>query len=420
MTITVQNHTTTSPTSSSLGNNNAETKLVVIYAPPGMAGHLFPTVEFGKLLVAQGLEVTVVLSAVGDADGLTNIRAANPSLSFHCLPSPVLPPANADSFEAKVFGLARASLPDLRDFLRSASPAALVIDFFCASALEVGAELGIPTYFFLTTCISVVAFGLCQPVMDEHTTLSFRDLGGDLVHAPGLPPIPADHLPAFTLDRNSLPLLGAACRRRHRLRPLHPRTANTALVLHRAAGKARRGWGWDRAPRPRVPFMARCPAQGQCGISLFWQLRTVQRGAGQADGGWAGDERATVLVGCPAPCNRRRAQPVGRRRARPGHALSHGFPAPDQGEGTGRHVVGTAAGGTGPWRGRRVRDTLRMELGAGGGHGGRADAGVASVRGATHEQGVPGGRDAAGRGHGRVRQTDGGSSGGGRQGQVAD
>uniref|UniRef100_A0A453DL49 Uncharacterized protein n=1 Tax=Aegilops tauschii subsp. strangulata TaxID=200361 RepID=A0A453DL49_AEGTS len=40
--------------------------------------------------------------------------------------------------------------------------------------------------------------------MDEQTTLSFRDLGGDLVHAPGLPPIPADHLPAFTLDRNSL------------------------------------------------------------------------------------------------------------------------------------------------------------------------------------------------------------------------
>lgn len=185
-------------------NNTTPTSLVVIYAPPGMAGHLFPTVEFGKLLVVQGLEVTVVLSGVGDADDLTRTRAANPSLSFHCLPTPMLPSADADSFEAKVFGLAHASLQDLRDFLRSASPAALVIDFFCASAFDVGAELRIPTYFFLTTCISVVAFGLYQPAMDEQTTLSFQDLGGDLVHAPGLPPIPADHLPAFTLDRNSL------------------------------------------------------------------------------------------------------------------------------------------------------------------------------------------------------------------------
>ena len=42
-------------------NNTTPTSLVVIYAPPGMAGHLFPTVEFGKLLVVQGLEVTVVL-----------------------------------------------------------------------------------------------------------------------------------------------------------------------------------------------------------------------------------------------------------------------------------------------------------------------------------------------------------------------
>uniref|UniRef100_A0ACD5VHD0 Uncharacterized protein n=1 Tax=Avena sativa TaxID=4498 RepID=A0ACD5VHD0_AVESA len=186
-------------------------KLVVIYAPPGMAGHLVPTAELGNLLVAQGLQVTVVTAGEADqgaAGGsfLAGIAAANPSLSFHCLPAATLPadaPAGI-TFEAKVFELARASNPDLRAFLRSASPAALVVDFFCSSALRVGAELRVPTYFFLTTCVASVALLLYQPVIHERTALSFRDLGGGLVRVPGLPPIPADHLAAAVLDRDSL------------------------------------------------------------------------------------------------------------------------------------------------------------------------------------------------------------------------
>ncbi|XP_044378970.1 UDP-glycosyltransferase 88F5-like [Triticum aestivum] len=73
-----------------------------------------------------------------------------------------------------------------------------------ATALDVGAELGVPTYFFFTTCIGSVAFGLYHPVIDERTTLGFGDMGGDPVHAPGLPPIPADHLAGAIQDRESL------------------------------------------------------------------------------------------------------------------------------------------------------------------------------------------------------------------------
>uniref|UniRef100_M8BP91 Anthocyanidin 5,3-O-glucosyltransferase n=1 Tax=Aegilops tauschii TaxID=37682 RepID=M8BP91_AEGTA len=153
-------------------NTSTPKKLIVIYSPPGMPGHLFPAVELGKLLVVQGLEVTVVLGGEHNhgAGGsfLAGIEAASPSLSFHCLPRATLPSdVPAGSFEAQLFGLARASNPDLRDFLR-------------------------------------VAFCLYQQVIHEQTALSFRDLGSDLLHVPGLPPIPADHLPAFILDRDSL------------------------------------------------------------------------------------------------------------------------------------------------------------------------------------------------------------------------
>uniref|UniRef100_A0A0E0JNP1 Glycosyltransferase n=1 Tax=Oryza punctata TaxID=4537 RepID=A0A0E0JNP1_ORYPU len=185
-------------------------KLAVIYPPPGMIGHLVSTVELGTLLAAQGLDITIVLGGQDDkgaaatASFLAEATAANPELSFHRLPNPTVPcDVPADDYVSRVFEFARVSGPDLRDFLRSTSPAVLIIDFFCYSALDIGAELRIPTYFFLTTCIASLAFLLYLPVIQEESTMSFGDLGGDLVHAPGIPPIPADHLPRSQLDRGS-------------------------------------------------------------------------------------------------------------------------------------------------------------------------------------------------------------------------
>ncbi|BAF06082.1 anthocyanidin 5,3-O-glucosyltransferase [Oryza sativa Japonica Group] len=188
-------------------------KLAVIYPPPGMISHLVSTVELGKLLAAQGLDITIVLgghdekeaAATATTSFLAEAAAANPELSFHRLPQPTLQcDVPADDYVSRIFEFARSSGPDLRDFLRSTSPAVLIIDFFCYSALNIGAELGIPTYFFLTTCIASVAFMLYLPVVQGENTLSFRDLGGDLVHAPGIPPIPADHLPRSQFDRDSM------------------------------------------------------------------------------------------------------------------------------------------------------------------------------------------------------------------------
>jgi len=79
----------------------------------------------------------------------------------------------------------------------------LVLDFFCGSAVHVGAELGIPTYFF-TSYISGLAELLYHPVIHERTTVSLRDPGGERLHIPGIPGIPVEDLPAAILDRNSL------------------------------------------------------------------------------------------------------------------------------------------------------------------------------------------------------------------------
>ncbi|KAL6614559.1 hypothetical protein ACP70R_036829 [Stipagrostis hirtigluma subsp. patula] len=191
-------------------------KLVVIYPPPEMIGHLVSTVELGKLLAAHGLKVTIVLggqpddraAAGGGANAdrlLEGVTTAHPELSVHRLPC-VTRPRDVPTADhvAQAFELARASIPDLREFLRAASPAALIVDFFCGCAVEVGAELGVPTYFFFTSGIAGLAFLLHYPVVHGQIARSLRDLSGGIVHAPGLPGIPVDHVPEHDLDRDGL------------------------------------------------------------------------------------------------------------------------------------------------------------------------------------------------------------------------
>lgn len=131
--------------------------------------------------------------------------SASPFLSFHYIPEAPLPPGVPEGDHvAKHFELTRASNPGLRDFLRVASPAALLLDFFCYSAADVGAEVGIPTYFFILSGSAGLAVLLHLPVIHTQNAASIGDLGREPVHVPGVPPIPANDFPAAFLDRTSL------------------------------------------------------------------------------------------------------------------------------------------------------------------------------------------------------------------------
>ena len=168
--------------------------------------------------------------------------------------------------------------------------------------------------------------------------------------------------------------------------------------------------------------MAGRAAQWQRGVPLLRQPRPVQRGADQGGGGRPGSQRAAVPVGGPGAAQRRPGEEVREAAgAGPGRAPPGGVPGPDQGQGPRRQVVGAAAGRAGARVRGRLRHALRLELGPGGGDGGRADAGVAALRGAAAQPGVPGEGDAAGRGRGRVRHRHGprGGRGGCCQGAMA-
>ncbi|CAL5092671.1 unnamed protein product [Urochloa decumbens] len=198
------------------------TTTVVLYPGIGV-GHLSPMLELSRGILRHGIDVAVVLveSPSGDsgfAAAVARARSTHTSVSFHVLPtSPPSPPAAAPSSDDAeddhpIVGLLRylrATNAPLRDLLSSLSrPAhalALVLDMFCAHALDVASELAIPAYFLSATGAAALAVFLAVPGLSARVGAAFRDLGDDVVLPfAGVPPLKVSQLPPWLADDGAL------------------------------------------------------------------------------------------------------------------------------------------------------------------------------------------------------------------------
>ncbi|CAL4905504.1 unnamed protein product [Urochloa decumbens] len=202
-----------------------ETTTVVLYPGVGV-GHLSPMLELSRGILRHGggaVAVAVVLVEYpfgdpGFAAAVARARSTHTSVSFHVLPTP--PPSRPASVPSSgdadddhpMVGLLRylrATNAPLRDLLRSLSrPAhalALVVDMFCAHALDVTAELAIPAYFLSATGAAALAVFLAVPGLRARAGAAFRDLGDDAVLPfAGVPPLEVSQLPPGLADDGAL------------------------------------------------------------------------------------------------------------------------------------------------------------------------------------------------------------------------
>ncbi|RLN28752.1 anthocyanidin 5,3-O-glucosyltransferase-like [Panicum miliaceum] len=187
------------------------TSTVVLHACLGV-GHLIPMVELAKLLLRRGLAAVIAVPTppastadffASSASAVAELAAANPSVSFHHLPPPDYPAPDPDPFLQMLDAL-RLTAPALAAFLRSLpSVAALVLDLFCIDALDAAASIGVPAYFYYTSCAGDLAAFLHLPRYFAETDggASFKDMGKALLRFPGVPPVPASDMPHTVLDR---------------------------------------------------------------------------------------------------------------------------------------------------------------------------------------------------------------------------
>ncbi|KAM0868956.1 hypothetical protein ACQ4PT_041005 [Festuca glaucescens] len=184
-------------------------KTVVLYPTLGV-GHLNPMVELAKAFLRRGVAVTI---AVVDPPGkdpvleaaVARLAVACPSMTVRLLP---IPPACADKPYShgamRMLAELRLASPVLREFLASLPAVdALVFDMFCIDALDVGAELAIPTYMFYPSAAGDLAIYLQVPDCCRAAPSSFKDMGKTPLHFSGVPPVRALDMPGTMIDRES-------------------------------------------------------------------------------------------------------------------------------------------------------------------------------------------------------------------------
>ncbi|WOL12306.1 hypothetical protein Cni_G21072 [Canna indica] len=175
---------------------------VVLYPVPAM-GHLVPMVQLAKLFLLYDFDVAVVLvhSSMKNPSVdsfVARVSAAHPSMSFHHLPRPAEP---APIFLEAIGRNNPELLRFLADFRQTSDVRAVVIDFFCTAALSITADLGLPCYIFFSSGASDLAAFLYLPFLYSTIDVSLGDLGDAPLNFPGLPPVPASHLPREMMRR---------------------------------------------------------------------------------------------------------------------------------------------------------------------------------------------------------------------------
>nr|URX64886.1 UDPGT6 [Rhodiola crenulata] len=191
----------------------AASDTIVLYPGPGI-GHVISMVELGKLILLRSIKLNsiIILLTTGFMDSpslsayILRISNSNPSIIF--LRFPHTPPTSTPMSQAAVmFDFIQRNTVNVRSALSSISNTskirAFVIDFFCASALEVANSFNLQTYYFFTSGAAVLGLYLYFPKIHQlGFDRSFRELKTTFLEFPGMPKISASDVPEPLLDLN--------------------------------------------------------------------------------------------------------------------------------------------------------------------------------------------------------------------------
>lgn len=190
---------------------------IVLYPSPGI-GHLVSMVELGKLILSHHPDsfsqiiilITTAphLDTAATAPYMSSVSATTPSITFHQLPTPPLPPNYAPSVIGLDFELIGLNNSNVHQALETISSTqfkikAFIMDFFCNAAFKVSSELNIPTYYFFTTAASNLSALLYFPTLHQKVTVNLKDYN-DFVYYPGVPPIFSTDNAITVLDRSTM------------------------------------------------------------------------------------------------------------------------------------------------------------------------------------------------------------------------
>ncbi|CAD6237827.1 unnamed protein product [Miscanthus lutarioriparius] len=181
---------------------------VVMLTSPGI-GHVLPMAELAKRLAEDhGFTATIITYSGMSSPRHASVFASLPAcVTTAALPAVPLDDLPADArIETRMLTVVTRVLPHLRALLAELVSAhdvvAFLADMFCAQALPLAAEQGVPPYIAFLSGLATLAFMLRLPELHSTTTCAYRDLP-EPVRLPGCVPLRGDDLLDTVKDRSN-------------------------------------------------------------------------------------------------------------------------------------------------------------------------------------------------------------------------
>ncbi|CAN8311508.1 unnamed protein product [Cochlearia groenlandica] len=199
-------------------------KAELIFVPLPETGHLLSTIEFGKRLLNMDRRISMItilsmkLPYAPHADeSLASLTATEPGIRLISLPEIEDPPPIKlldTSSETYIVDFVDKNIPFLRktilDLVSSSEKdtthvAGLVLDFFCLGLIEIGREVNLPSYVFMTSNFGFLGFLQYLPERHRLIPTEFDEISGEeeLPIPAFLTRVPAKVLPPGVFDKLS-------------------------------------------------------------------------------------------------------------------------------------------------------------------------------------------------------------------------
>ncbi|KAG2645529.1 anthocyanidin 3-O-glucosyltransferase 2-like [Panicum virgatum] len=185
----------------------------VVLVPVWGTGHLMSLLEAGKWLVGRAgraISLTVLVmrppteQLAAEVEGhVRREEGSGLDVRFVHLPA-VEPPTDYAGIEEFVSRFVQMHAPHVQAAISSSASlvAAVVLDFFCTTFIDVCRDLAVPAYVYFTSNAATLALMLRLPALHEEVTVEFEEMEG-AVDMPGLPPVPPSSLPTPVMDKKN-------------------------------------------------------------------------------------------------------------------------------------------------------------------------------------------------------------------------
>ena len=191
----------------------------LIFIPMPFIGHLVSTIEFAKSLIDRDDRLLITILSmkfpfIPTADAYTrSVTASQPRIQLIDLPQVDPPPSDLwSSPENNLCVYIENYVPTVKNTVTdivssnsnsgSSRVVGLVLDLFCVSMIDVGRELSLPSYLFLTSGAGLLGLMLCLPSRHEQIGTEFSELDPDLLIPGIVNPVPSGVLPSPLFNKD--------------------------------------------------------------------------------------------------------------------------------------------------------------------------------------------------------------------------